>query len=91
MALQRLRERLPFVVFVLLLALGLMVLGFACACATGHPGQAVDRATSVIASAPAVIELWSMTALGLVLLVPLTLRRRAARAPSPASLQRFLF
>ena len=35
MSLARLRERLPLVVFVLLVVLGLMVLGFACACASG--------------------------------------------------------
>ncbi len=91
MSLARLRERLPLVVFVLLLILGLMALGFACACASDHHAQAVDRATSVIATAPPIVELWSLTALGLILLVPLAFARHVLRPPSPGSLQRFLF
>jgi hypothetical protein len=91
MSLARLRERLPLVVFVLLVVLGLMVLGFACACASGDHAQAVDRVTSIIATAPPLVELWSLTALGLIVLTPLALRRRLSRRPSLASLQRFLF
>lgn len=90
MSLARLRERLPLVVFVLLLVLVLMGLGFACACATGHQAQAVDRMTSVIATAPPLVELWSLTALGLIVLTPLARGRRLSRRPSLASLQRFL-
>ncbi|HEX9416156.1 MAG TPA: hypothetical protein VF895_05560 [Gaiellaceae bacterium] len=91
MSLARLRARLPFVVFVLLLVLGLMFLGFACACATDHPGQAADRATSVIAAAPPLVELWSVTAVGLIILAGFVVGRGALRPRSLASLQRFLF
>jgi uncharacterized membrane protein AbrB (regulator of aidB expression) len=91
MSLTRLRERLPFVVFVLLLILGLMVLGFACACTMDHHAQGADRATSVIAAAPPVIELWSVAAIALLAFSAFVFARRAVRGPSPASLQRFLF
>jgi len=90
MSLIRLRERLPSVVFVLLLILGLVFLGFACACSGGHHGQAADSVTSVIASAPPLIELWSLTAFGLIVISALALGRRAVRGPSLASLQRLL-
>ncbi len=91
MSLARLRERLPFVVFLLLLVLGLMLLGFACACASDHHAQGVDRSGSAIATPPSFIELWSLTALGLVIVTALAYRRGLGRRPSLASLQRFLF
>ena len=43
LSVQRLRERLPLVVFVLLLVLLVMLVGIACACATDHPMQALER------------------------------------------------
>ena len=90
MALQRLRARLPFVVFVLLLIVLLMLIGFACACATHHPTTPTDRVTSVISAAPAVIELWSAAALGLFLVTALLLGEGFHPRRSLASLQRFL-
>lgn len=91
MAIQRLRERLPLVVFVLLLVLGLLLLGFACACITDHPAQAIERALAAIATAPPIIEVWSVNAFALVLLTLAVARQARSRPrPSPASLQRFL-
>jgi hypothetical protein len=88
----RLRRRLPLIVFILLAVLCLLLIGFACACFSDHPGQAVERAVSAPAATPAVIEIWSLVVVSL-LAAPLVLTRRVGgfgRA-SPAQLQRFLF
>ncbi len=88
----RLRRRLPLIVFILLAILCLLVIGFACACFSDHPAQAIDRAVSAPAATPAVIEVWSFVILSLFA-APLVLTRRVGgfgRA-SPAQLQRFLF
>ena len=92
LSIQRLRERLPLIAFILLLVLLLMLLGIACACLTDHPMQAADRAISSIAAVPAVIALWTYAfaaLLAVVFVVPQ--RRRALGRASPADLQRFLF
>ena len=41
--LERIRERMPFAVFVLLVVLAALILGFACACYGGHSLQALVR------------------------------------------------
>jgi hypothetical protein len=91
-SIQRLRQRLPLIVFVLLVILVLMAVGIACACATDHPMQAIERALSAIPAAPAVIEIWAYT-FSAILLVALVVpeRRRALGRASPEELQRFLF
>jgi len=90
-AIDRLRERLPLVVFVLLLILGLLLLGFACACITDHPAQAIERVLAAVATAPPVIEVWSTNAFALMLLTLALARQARARSRrSPALLQRFL-
>jgi predicted RND superfamily exporter protein len=89
---QRLRERLPLVVAIFLLLLLVMLVGFACACATDHPMQAIERAVSAIAAVPAVIDVWSLlVATLLVVGFVLPQPRRALGRGSPADLQRFLF
>jgi hypothetical protein len=92
LSIQRLRKRLPFAVFVLLLILFLVMLGVACLCMSDHPTQAADRAISVLAHSPALIEMW---ALMLILIAPLGLLPVEAvwarERGSPARLQRFLF
>ena len=88
----RLRGRLPLIVFILLAAPCLLLIGFACACFSDHPGQAIDRALSAPSAMPAVIEVWSLVIVSL-LAAPLVVTRRVGgfgRA-SPAELQRFLF
>lgn len=69
----------------------LALLGFACECLGDHPMQAVDRALSAVPALPALIEVWSLFAIaalasGVLVVVSMT----AARAPSPATLKRFL-
>ncbi|MDP9490928.1 MAG: hypothetical protein M3P42_01800 [Actinomycetota bacterium] len=90
MAIARLRQRLPFVVFVLLLVFGLLLLGFACACITDHPVQVIERILAAIPALPPVIEIWSVQ-VALFGMVALALVRPIPNArPSPAALQRFL-
>ena len=82
---------MPLVVFVLLAILCLAFLGFACACLSDSPMQALERALGSIPAQPAQVEGWSLVALhahGAAVLA--TAPRARARAPSPAVLQRFL-
>jgi len=92
LSIQRLRERLPLIVFILLFVLLLMVVGIACACASDHPMQAVERVASAINAAPAVVILWTyvFAAVALGALV-FPRRHRALGRASPQVLQRFLF
>ena len=88
----RIRSRLPLVVFVLLLVLLVVALGVICICATDHPAQVLERALSVIPAAPPLAEMWSV--LAGVLIVASIVRLRTRFEPeraSPAGLQRFLF
>ena len=55
-ALQDLRRRPPFLVFVVLAIVCLVLLGFACVCATDHPSQTIARALSAIPAAPPLVE-----------------------------------
>jgi hypothetical protein len=90
-AIDRLRQRLPFIVFVLLLVFGLLLLGFACACITDHPVQVIERILAAIPALPPVLEVWSVQMVALLGLLGLALVRPIPNArPSPALLQRFL-
>ena len=92
LSIQRLRERMPLIVFIMLLVLLVMLVAIACACATEHPMKAVDRALSSASAIPAVIEVWTYTFAALLFvafLVPQ--KRRALGRASPQELQRFLF
>jgi hypothetical protein len=92
--LQRLRRGMPLVAFILLTTVCLLLIGFACACLSDQPAKAVDRATSIGAEMPAIIEVWSpaeMAALlGGLLFVALATAARPYGRASPAELQRFL-
>ena len=92
LSIQRLRGRLPLVVYLLLFILLLMMVAVACACATDHPMQSAERAISSIGAVPAVIVLWTyMVAALLVVAAFVPQRRRGLGRASPAELQRFLF
>jgi hypothetical protein len=83
---------MPLVALILLAIVCLALFGFACACLSDHPMQALERVLGAIPALPALIEVWSLVTLAALasaaLLVSLTTAR--ARAPSPAALQRFL-
>lgn len=90
---QQLRERLPFLAFVLLLVLLLLMMGFLCLCISDLPAQAIERALLALA------QVLPPTGVGLVLLFAVSTRPRAlsnrpiradGRA-SPFTLQRLLF
>jgi hypothetical protein len=93
LSIQRLRERLPLIVFILLLILLVMMVGIACACATDHPMQTVERALSAIPAAPGGgLIVWTYTFVAmLVVAFVIPQRRRAFGRASPQELQRFLF
>lgn len=91
MSLQALRGRMPLFAFILLAVVCLALLGFACACLTDQPMQALERALGAIPSLPALIEVWSLMALSLLAAgSALAIVRPRSRSPSPALLQRFL-
>ncbi len=91
-SLNRIRNRVPLVVFILLLTLLVVALGVICMCATDHPAQVLERALSVIPAAPPLSAIWA--AIATVLLAASVVRVRPRLEPeraSPAGLQRFLF
>ena len=90
MSIQAYRGRLPLVVLLLLAVICLALLGFACACLTDHPMQALERAIAAIPLVPAVIEIWSAVVALLAAATWVSIRRPLESAPSPAALQRFL-
>lgn len=90
--LERLRDRLPLIVFVLLAIVVLMLLGFACACLTDDPMQAIERVLSFVPELPGPAAVWStlLAALSTSLLLASRASPANGRA-SPALLQRFRF
>lgn len=91
-SIQRLRERLPLIVFLFLLIVLVMLVGVACACLSDHPMQALERALSAIPTLPALVVVWTFAAASLLTVSALVgSRRPAVERASPALLQRFLF
>jgi hypothetical protein len=91
-SIQALRARLPFIVFVLVLVLAVVMIGFACVCIADHPGKALDRASSVAPAGTPVIEMWPLMVLLLAPTLMLVVAPpRAQGRASPPLLQRFLF
>lgn len=82
---------MPLIAFILLAVICLALLGFACACLTDQPAQAVERAVASGAALPPLTEVWSLLimVLGSAAFVLVSARRAPSRA-SPALLQRFL-
>jgi hypothetical protein len=91
-ALHRLRGRVPLVAFILLAVVCLALLGFACACLSDQPLQAIDRALSTGEALRPLIAVWTLAVASLfgASLVVTARHGRESRA-SPALLQRFLF
>ena len=83
---------MPLVVFLLLFVLMLMLVGFACACFSDQPMQAVERALTVLSNPAPLVEVWSPL-IALLLAIPLVFlaNSRTVGRASPAVLQRFLF
>jgi hypothetical protein len=82
---------MPLIAFVLLAILCLALIGFACACLSDHPAQAVDRATSLGSALPPLVVVWTFViALALPSLLVVGRVQPFGRA-SPTLTQRFLF
>ncbi|MGH3338805.1 MAG: hypothetical protein ACRDPL_08260 [Propionibacteriaceae bacterium] len=77
---------------ILIVPLCLLILGFACACLSDHPMQALQQTLGSAPVAPALIEVWSLMALLALGASPFVVEGviARARAPSQANLQRFL-
>jgi hypothetical protein len=83
---------MPLIAFILLAVICLALFGFACACLSDQPTQAIDRATSLGSALPPLIDVWSIVVVALVgASLLLVFDRRAGSRASPALLQRFLF
>jgi hypothetical protein len=83
---------MPLLVFILLAIFCLVALGIACACASDHSMQNIERAVSAIPAATPLVEVWTFTFGTLVILASLGFRkRRLDTTTSPAVLQCFLF
>lgn len=92
MSLQRWRGRMPLIAFILLALVCLALFGFACACLSDHPMQALERALSTIPALPALVEVWALTVLALFAAGALVAGGETlSRSLSPAVLQRFRF
>ena len=86
------RKRLPLLVVIFLVLIVVMLAGFACACLTDHPMQAIEKALSAILVVATVLTAWPVLAVGLVGPALASRFSGAARnRASPALLQRFLF
>jgi hypothetical protein len=87
-----LRTRMPLIVFLFLALLLLMLVGFACACLTDNPMQAIERVVSALGQVPALTVVWTLMFATLLLAQPRLQPQNAGRGrASPASLQRFRF
>jgi len=92
LSVQRLRERLPLIVFLFLLILLVMLVGFACACLNDHPMQALERALATIPALPALVVVWSFSSASLLAAMVMFSRPLVASGrASPAVLQPLLF
>lgn len=89
--LDRLRRRLPLIVFVLIAIVALMLLGLACACLTDDPMQAVERALSFVPALPAPGDVWATLFAALATSLLIVRTSVATGRASPALLQRFRF
>lgn len=76
---------MPFPLFIMVLAIVLMLAGFACACLTDHPEQALDRGFLAVTEAPLPLaEAAFMVIAGLLITSFLV-----SQAPTRARLQSF--
>ena len=89
--LERFRRRVPLIVFVLLLVMIVLVVGFACACFGDPPLKAAERTLSGSPAMPALVEMWAALVV-ILLAAPIAFSRRVAAIgrASPEVLKCFL-
>lgn len=73
------RERLPFPLFVVLVAVVIVLGGFVCICFSDHPEQALDRVLAV-SEVPAPLSHAALLMLTAILAAPLVVATRPGRA-----------
>lgn len=89
MSLFGLRQRMPLSVFIVVLAIALVLAGFACACLSDRPLQALERLVVAVAAEPSpLLDAWAFA--GVLAFVFLT-SRSAPQRLTQAHLQRFRF
>lgn len=76
---------MPFPLFIIVLAIVLMLAGFACACLTDHPEQALDRGFLAVSEAPLSLADAAFVAIAGLL----TTSFLVSQAPTRARLQSF--
>lgn len=82
---------MPLVVFVLLLVLVLLVVGFACACFSDQPLKSVERTLGNVVTGPALVEMWAaLVVIAFFWSGPLRAPSVARGRASPTVLQCFL-
>jgi len=79
----------PLIALVLLTLLCLALLGFACACLTDQPAQALERASSLGAALPPLVEVWALLLASLGAAPVVLVGERTRSRASPALLQCF--
>lgn len=78
---------MPLPVFIIVLAIALVLAGFACACLSDHPLQALERLTASPAATPfPLFDPWALTAFLSLLVVG---SRIVSKGLTQADLQRF--
>ena len=83
---------MPLIAFILLALVCFALFGFACACLSDHPMQALERALSTIPALPALVEIWALTVVAIFAAGALIAGGETlSRSLSPAVLQRFRF
>lgn len=83
---------MPLIAFVLMAVVCLALRGFACACLSDQPAQAIERAMSLGVSLPPLVEVWALLIASLVGASFVRVAGDRTRSgASPALLQRFLF
>jgi hypothetical protein len=82
---------MPLIAFVLLAIVCLALIGFACACLSDQPMQAVERALSMGTGLLPLIEVWALVLSVAVASVFVNRVRPASGRASPQLLQCFLF
>lgn len=82
---------MPLVVFVLLVVIVLLMVGFACACFGDQPLKAAERTLGGGFATPALVEMWALLVVILFAArIAVGLRIKATGRASPALLQCFL-
>lgn len=85
MSLLAVKQRMPFPLFIVVLVIVVMLAGFACACLTDHPEQALDRGFLAVNEPSRPLAEAALIAIGGLLMTSFL----ASQAPTRARLQSY--